>query len=574
MTLDELKNKFLLGELSDMAVGHKLKLVADELDAIFPYEGSTRAKFSAYVNNGDGTNSWCHVSNRFRTLITVKKGFRPFCGNQNSCECNRLAQQTRQESKTADEKKLTNHKRRATNRSRYGHDFASQHELVKQKAEQTCIEKYGAKAPTLNPAVLSKVQSTVQENWGVSWPQQNLSIREKTRQVFEDEYGGSCPAKNPEVVQKTKNTNLEKYGVIVPFLHPENVLKNHISMRNKTYESQIASRPDLRPLFSYDEFVNSAVDTEHTFQCLGCNNAVTGFVNGVSHLRCFVCYPRRETWGETSIKKFLQANGIDYSQWNRELIKPLEVDFFLPNHNLAIEFNGTWYHRYQKLGDKKYHQRKWQLCRDKGVRLIQIWEHELASKPEVIFDRLGYVLGLERKSVGARKCQIHPVSWATAKTFINQSHLQGHLSTKHAWGLSFENELLAVASFVKPRFGTSSEYELARFCVLPGYSVPGGLGRLLAHAQKELGFESIVSYSNLNWGVGDGYNQVGFELSHISHPNHWYFKSLQDVQTRWHFQKHRIKGKATGSTATEIAANMGYSKFYDAGNAVWTKRYN
>jgi hypothetical protein len=310
MTLDELKNKFLLGELSDMAVGHKLKLVADELDAIFPYEGSTRAKFSAYVNNGDGTNSWCHVSNRFRTLITVKKGFRPFCGNQNSCECNRLAQQTRQESKTADEKKLTNHKRRATNRSRYGHDFASQHELVKQKAEQTCIEKYGAKAPTLNPTVLSKVQSTVQENWGVSWPQQNLSIREKTRQVFEDEYGGSCPAKNPEVTQKTKNTNLEKYGVIAPFLQPETVLKNYNIMRNKTYESQIASRSDLRPLFSYDEFVNSAVDTEHTFQCLGGNNTVTGFVNGVSHLRCFVCYPKKETWGETSIKK------IPASQWD------------------------------------------------------------------------------------------------------------------------------------------------------------------------------------------------------------------------------------------------------------------
>lgn len=573
MTLDELKNKYLAGELSDMAVGHKLKLVADKLDAIFPYDGSTRAKFTAYVNNGDATNSWCNVSNRFRTLINVRKGFRPFCGNQNSCACNREAQQNNKAGLTQEQKTAIKEKRRKTNREKYGYDFASQNVLVKEKAEQTCIERYGAKAPTLNPTVLAKAQSTILENWGVEWPQQHENIRQKTREVFEEAYGGICPSKNPEVVEKTKATNLEKYGVLAPFLQPESVLKNQISMRNKTYVSQISSRQDLQPLFSYEAFVNSTVDAEHTFQCVACNTCFTSAVNGDTHLRCLVCFPRKETWGETCIKKFLQLNNIAFSQWNRELIKPLEVDFFIPDHKLAVEFNGTYYHRYQKLGDKKYHQRKWQLCRDKGVRLIQIWEHELSNKPNVIFDRLGYVLGLRRRSIGARRCQIQPVDFATAKVFINQSHLQGHLPTKHAWGLFFENQLLAVASFVKTRFSQKCDYELARFCVLPGYSVPGGLGRLLAHAQQELGFKSIVSYSNLNWGIGDGYQQVGFELSHISNPNYWYFKSLQDVQSRLRFQKHKIQGQAPGNTEQEIAKNMGYERFYDAGNAVWIKRY-
>lgn len=573
MTLEELKKSFLAGEISNFAVGHKLKHFQKELDTLFPYEGSVRDKFRAYAYGGNSSDSWCTRSGKFRTLITLEKGFRPFCGNQNTCVCNKEAQQNNKANLTKEQKTATNEKRRATNREKYGYDFASQHKLVKEKAEQTCIEKYGAKAPTLNPTVLSKAQSTIAENWGVEWPQQHEMIREKTRKVFEDSYGGSCPAKNTEVVNKTKATNLKKYGVLAPFLTPESVLKNQISMRNKTYLSQISSRSDLQPLFSYDEFVASSIDTEHTFQCLSCNTCFTSLVNGDTHLRCFVCCPHKETWGETCIKKFLQANSVEFSQWNRELIKPLEVDFFLPKNNVAIEFNGTWYHRHQKLGDKKYHQRKWKLCRDQGVRLIQIWEHELSNKPDVIFDRLGYVLGLSRCSVGARKCQIHTVDFATAKVFINQSHLQGYLPTKYAWGLSFENQLLAVASFVKTRFSQKCDYELARFCVLPGYSVPGGLGRLLAHAQQELGFMSVVSYSNLNWGIGDGYQQVGFELSHISDPNYWYFKSLNDVQSRLRFQKHKIKGQAPGDSEQEIAKNMGYERFYDSGNAVWIKRY-
>jgi hypothetical protein len=77
----------------------------------------------------------------------------------------------------------------------------------------------------------------------------------------------------------------------------------------------------------------------------------------------------------------------------------------------------------------------------------------------------------------------------------------------------------------------------------------------------------------LNWGIGDGYQQVGFELSHISHPNYWYFKSLGDIQSRLRFQKHRIQGQAPGNTEQEIARNMGYERFFDAGNAVWIKNY-
>ena len=60
----------------------------------------------------------------------------------------------------------------------------------------------------------------------------------------------------------------------------------------------------------------------------------------------------------------------------RKIIKPLELDFYLPDLKLAIEFNGTYWHSKNAGKDKEYHLNKSILCREKGIRLIHIYEFE------------------------------------------------------------------------------------------------------------------------------------------------------------------------------------------------------
>ena len=180
---------------------------------------------------------------------------------------------------------------------------------------------------------------------------------------------------------------------------------------------------------------------------------------------------------------------------------------------------------------------------------------------------------LNTSSVPARKCEIKSVSVQEARLFFNQHHLQGWQGSSICLGLYKEDQLMCAASFSKNRFGSSAEYELLRYAVADGISVPGGLGRLVKRAQAQLGFKSLVSYANLNWGEGLGYREVGFVLDHVSKPNYWYFKGLNEIHSRLRFQKHRIAGKATGSSEKEIAHNMGYLRFFDAGNAVWIRRW-
>lgn len=502
MTLAELVELYQTGKITLIGAASKLKLVADELNQACPAEGDLLSKFRVCVH-GDAHLAWCDISNKFKRLISFEKGFRPYCGNQGTCECNLNNSKKRLSERDKTQWDHSISKRKITNIAKYGSESASNADSVKSKAAVTNMARYGAKAATQNPQVLQKMKETNQLVWGVDYVQQHPEIRAKTK----------------------------------------------------------------------DDYVHGSHDQLYHFTCLRCNTKLECLVTARDAVRCYECFPKRETWGESAIKTWLQQHSIPFEQWDRQVIKPLELDFWLPDHQVGIEFNGTWYHRHERLQDKKYHRRKWQQCQQQGARLIQIWEHELHSRSSVIFDRLAHVLGLHSTSVGARKCKLIKVDQPSARLFLNDHHLQGYVPTPHMWGLALDGELQCLASFVKNRFNNKADYELARYCVKAASNVQGGLSRLLHHAQKELGFGSLLSYSNLNWGAGDGYDKVGFELDHISVPNYWYFKGVNDVRSRHQFQKHKIKHLAPGNTEAEIATNMGYSRFYDAGNAVWIKRY-
>lgn len=65
---------------------------------------------------------------------------------------------------------------------------------------------------------------------------------------------------------------------------------------------------------------------------------------------------------------------------NRKIIHPYELDLYLPELNLAIEYNGTYWHSQEKGKSINYHLNKSILCREKNIRLIHIYEFEDFNK--------------------------------------------------------------------------------------------------------------------------------------------------------------------------------------------------
>ena len=128
----------------------------------------------------------------------------------------------------------------------------------------------------------------------------------------------------------------------------------------------------------------------------------------------------------------------------------------------------------------------------------------------------------------------------------------------------------------KPRFSDKYDYELLRFCTLLNTNVVGGASKIFKYFLKTYSPKNIISYADRRWSEGDLYKILGFDFSHNSGPNFYYFKqndSTEKLFSRIAFQKHKLKDKLEDFdpklSAWQNMQNHGYDRVWDCGNSVW-----
>jgi hypothetical protein len=154
-----------------------------------------------------------------------------------------------------------------------------------------------------------------------------------------------------------------------------------------------------------------------------------------------ICWDR-SSFLEDKIKNFCENSNIVYEQNTRKIITPLELDFYFPLSNVAIECHGLYWH--SELGGNKnsdYHYYKWKLCKEKGIDLYQYFEDEITQSFDVIASKILYLNNKHQgKIIGARKLQI---DWLKNHQdeieFYNKNHIQGIRSDRtYAIGAWFD----------------------------------------------------------------------------------------------------------------------------------------
>jgi very-short-patch-repair endonuclease len=98
------------------------------------------------------------------------------------------------------------------------------------------------------------------------------------------------------------------------------------------------------------------------------------------------------------IKQFLINNDIKFIENDRNILDGLELDFYIPDKNLAIEVNGIYWHSEEMGKDKLYHLNKTIECEKKRVNLIHIFESEFQNNCDHVLQKIKYLLGLVKKS--------------------------------------------------------------------------------------------------------------------------------------------------------------------------------
>jgi hypothetical protein len=270
---------------------------------------------------------------------------------------------------------------------------------------------------------------------------------------------------------------------------------------------------------------------------------------------------------ESEVKDFIIELGLEVLSNTKKVINPLELDIFIPSHNIAIEFDGLYWHSEQFV-DYDYHLKKTELCEEKGIQLIHIFEDEWTHSSDVVKSRLRNILGLTPDRIYARKCEIREVLTKEAKEFSNNNHLQGYSNSKFKLGLYHENKLVSLMLFGKARaaMGGGDEMELIRFCNLTNTNVVGGASKLLKYFAKVYQPKEIISYADRRWSQGKLYNNLGFEMIRITKPNYWYIMGNKRKH-RFGFRKSILINKGYDETKTEreIMLDRGIYRIYDCG---------
>jgi len=259
----------------------------------------------------------------------------------------------------------------------------------------------------------------------------------------------------------------------------------------------------------------------------------------------------------------------DVIQSNRSVLNGKELDIYLPEYKIAIEYNGLYFHQYRPneskeslIKGKSYHLNKTILCEKQGIQLLQFYSDEWLYKQDIIKSVISSKLNLNKK-IYARKCEKIFVDVYQKNQFLNQNHIQGEDKSKIKIGLEYEDELVCVMTFCKSRFNKKYEWELSRFSNKIGISVVGGFSRLLRWFKTE--YEgNIVSYADRRYSNGNVYYKNGFNNIRVNSPSYYYVdKNYNKRYNRMMFQKKLIG--AYNCTEYEKARELGYNKIFDCG---------
>lgn len=281
--------------------------------------------------------------------------------------------------------------------------------------------------------------------------------------------------------------------------------------------------------------------------------------------------------GEKDIKEFLNKNGIKYIDKDREILDGSEIDIFILEKNIGIEFDGLYWHS-ELFKENRYHLNKTERSLEKGIRLIHIFEDEWLRKSDIVKSMLLNALGKTNKRIFARKCEIKEIDSKTSKEFLENNHIQGSIGSKINIGLYYENELVSVMCFGKKRLNLGykkdkiqeNQYEMFRFCNKINTVVIGGASKLLKYFIDKYNPEEIVSYCDRRYGTGNMYKKLGFKLDHVSKPNYFYIEGT-NRNNRFKYRKSELvkMGFDKNKSEKEIMLERKIYRIYDCGTLVY-----
>lgn len=375
------------------------------------------------------------------------------------------------------------------------------------KRKATNVKNHGQEYPE---AFKEKAKATNLEKYGVPCHLQAESVKEKIKETVMERYGVEFISQSTEIRAKAEATCLEKYGV-----------KN------------ILSSPD---------FLTKAMETR-------ANNDKAN---------------RFRSKAELEIASFIEGLGLSTAH---RASGGREIDVFVPEKNIGIEFNGYYFHREcleetkrnSKGKPRNYHIMKTEMAKAEGIELLHIWEGQWKDRRCQVENFLRSKLGMNKQRVGVRKCNVVQISKETARYFCEQYHIQGSAHhIKLAFGAYFDGDLIAVVTF-SPHHREAGKTTLSRLCSKSEWTCSGFLGKTIKMAYSVLGCP-IITWVDRCLSDGKSYMAAGFAQDGILPIDYFYYND----RTKKVIPKQCFR-KIDERTEAQRAIDEGLVRIWDCG---------
>lgn len=480
----------------------------------------------------------CHTPLKFKNW---KQGYAGPCPNRN-CE---LRRQTALD------------KRKATCLRKYGVEFISQSGHIRSKIRGSCLKKYGVSNPMKSGKVKAKFKQTCISRYAVSNPSKDKSVQQKKQRTLLRNYGVTTPLASAYIKDKFRRTCMRKFDASSPLGNRDIHAKGMRAVLQKTYGELLKKADVVIPLFDINQFKGTNHTTLYPWKCRICGSMFTAAYNSCRIPVCRHCHPVSKPQDELSdYIRDIYPGKIKIN--DRTVISPMELDIYLPDLKLAFEFNGVKWHSHGHLKDSEYHLRKTMACRNKGIRLIHIWEHEWMKSREFAISRVSSAL-LSPETDGELQ----------ASKIYRQSAIE--FAAKHSpWDI----EDLDICYGIKDGGDING--------ILPVKRVHKGAYRLGRYVGVDISQKGFLALTDAF--IRDFKPDMLLALQDLACQTDEYFKALG--MRRMEFDVHPMPWQVKYSTgfarrlrckeALTVQANpprLGVYTIYDCGYAVWTKRF-
>lgn len=302
----------------------------------------------------------------------------------------------------------------------------------------------------------------------------------------------------------------------------------------------------------------------------------TAHASGVGCPKCATGVMGNKHTGE--IAAFLRGLGVHVVEESSLTGARKRWDVVVPDHKIAIEFDGVYYHSERFKPNKSAMLDRATEAASVGFRQLNVWEDEWYEKRNIVERLIASACGVSNEpAVYARKTVVVQVTTEDAVKFMECNHIQGFTAGAKYLGLVHGDTLVACMVYSYKAAGRSTRrvddcVDIQRYAT--SCKVVGGFQKLLNQILKDEAIKTVISYSDPRLFSGGMYAKAGFIAGPEGKPDYCYVKNSSRIHKRAR-QKSWFQNRAgvlydPDLTEHELATLNGYHRLWFRGKVKWT----